>query len=59
VPAIREPGNALRAVLASGGFHERLRARVLERDRLPERMVESLVLAIAEIPGDPQLSALV
>jgi AcrR family transcriptional regulator len=47
------------AVLASGGFHQRLRQRVLARHGLAERMVESLVLAIHEIPMDPHLSALV
>ena len=47
------------AVLASGGFHERLRQRVLTRNTLAERMVETLVLAIDEIPKDPHLSALV
>ncbi len=47
------------AVLASGGFHERLRRRVLARGSLAERMVETLVLAIQEIPNDPHLSALV
>jgi AcrR family transcriptional regulator len=47
------------AVLASGGFHERLRERVLARDSLAERMVETLVLAVQEIPGDPHLSGLV
>jgi len=47
------------AVLASGGFHERLRRRVLRREGLAERMVETLVLAIHEIPSDPHLGALV
>ena len=47
------------AVLASGGFHERLREQVLARGSLAERMVETLVLAIQEIPNDPHLSALV
>ena len=47
------------AVLASGGFHERLRERVVARGSLAERMVETLVLAIHEIPGDPHLSGLV
>lgn len=47
------------AVLASGGFRERLRERVLARDSLAERMAETLVLAIHEIPHDPHLSVLV
>lgn len=47
------------AVLASGGFHERLRQRVLSHDGMAERVVETLVLAIHEIPKDPHLSALV
>ena len=47
------------AVLASGGFHQRMRQRVLARDSLAERMVETLVLAVLEIPKDPHLSALV
>ncbi len=47
------------AVLASGGFHERLRRRVLARASLAERMVETLVLAIHEIPEDPHLDGLV
>jgi AcrR family transcriptional regulator len=46
------------AVLASGGFRERLRRRVLARGSLAERMVETLVLSIREIPEDPHLSAL-
>ncbi len=47
------------AVLSSGGFLERLRARVMKRDRLAERMVETLVLTLCEIPKDPHLRALV
>jgi AcrR family transcriptional regulator len=48
------------AVLASGGFLERLRQRVLEQqDGVAERMVETLVLAIQEIPKDAYLSSLV
>ncbi len=46
------------AVLASGGFHERLRRRVLACEGVAERMVETLVIAIHEIPRDPNLSAL-
>ena len=46
------------AVLASGGFRERLRSRVLRRRSLAERMVETLVVAAHEIPRDPELSAL-
>jgi AcrR family transcriptional regulator len=48
------------AVLASGGFLERLRERVLERQEgVAERMVETLVLAIDGIPKDAHLSTLV
>jgi AcrR family transcriptional regulator len=48
------------AVLASGGFLERMRERVLRRhEGLAERMVETLVLAIDEIPKDAHLSTLV
>ena len=40
------------AVLASGGFLQRMRERVLrQHEGLAERMVETLVLAIHEIPG--------
>jgi AcrR family transcriptional regulator len=46
------------AVLSGGGLHERMRARALKRESLAERMVETLVLAIAEIPKDSHLSAL-
>lgn len=47
------------AALASGGFHERLRARALKKTNLAERMVECLVFAIREIPKDPHLATLV
>ena len=48
------------AVLASGGFLERMRERVLQQQEgLAERMVETLVLAIHEIPKDAYLSTLV
>ncbi len=47
------------AVLASGGFLERMRVRVLERQGLAERAVESLVVAILEIPKEAHLSSLV
>lgn len=47
------------AVLAGGGFLERLRKRVRKRRGLAERAVEALVVAIREIPKDPHLSALV
>ena len=48
------------AVLASGGFLERMRERVLrQQEGLAERMVETLVLAIDEIPKDAHLSTLV
>ena len=48
------------AVLASGGFLERMRERVLRQQKgLAERMVETLVLTIDEIPKDAHLSTLV
>ncbi len=47
------------AVLAGGGFHERMRRRALERESLAERMVETLVVAIQEIQNDAHMSALV
>jgi len=47
------------AVLASGGFLERMRARALQREGLAERMVETLVVAIHEIPKDAQLDTVV
>jgi len=46
------------AVLASGGFHERMRAAALRRPTPAERMVECVVFCIREIPRDPHLSAL-
>jgi len=48
------------AVLASGGFLQRMRERVLQQQEgVAERMVETLVLAIDEIPKDAHLSTLV
>ncbi len=47
------------AVLASGGFLERMRARVRKRQGLSSRTVEWLVRTVREIPGDAHLSALV
>jgi AcrR family transcriptional regulator len=48
------------AVLASGGFLERMRERVLQQQEgLAERIVETLVVAIVEIPKDAHLSTLV
>jgi AcrR family transcriptional regulator len=47
------------AVLASGGLLERMRKRVLKHKGLAERMVETLVVAIQEIPKEVHLSALV
>jgi AcrR family transcriptional regulator len=47
------------AVLASGGFLERMRERVLAHEGLAERIVETLVVAIQEIPKDVHLSTLV
>jgi len=46
------------AVLAGGGLHERMRTRALARKTLAERMVETLVVAIHEIPNDAHMSAL-
>jgi AcrR family transcriptional regulator len=47
------------AVLASGGFLQRMRERVLRQQKgLAERMVETLVLAIHEIPKDAHLRTL-
>lgn len=43
------------AVTASGGYLERLRSRTLQLDDPVERVVESLVISISEIPGDPYL----
>jgi len=47
------------AVLASGGFHERLRKRVLRETTLADRIAESIVFAVTEIPKDAYLGALV
>jgi AcrR family transcriptional regulator len=47
------------AVLASGGFLERMRERVNEHEGTAERIVETVVLAIREIPRDAHLSSLV
>lgn len=47
------------AVLASGGFLERMRERVRERHGLAERAVESLVVAIRGIPKDAHINTLV
>ena len=47
------------AVLASGGLLERMRARVLRHEGLAERIVETLVVAIQEIPKDVHLTSLV
>lgn len=46
------------AVMSGGGLHERMRARAIERESLAERMVETLVLAVADIPKDSHMSAL-
>jgi AcrR family transcriptional regulator len=47
------------AVLASGGLLERIRERVVSHDGLAERIVETLVVSIQEIPKDIHLTALV
>ena len=47
------------AVLASGGLLERMRQRVDPHEGLAERIVETLVVAIHEIPKDAHLSTLV
>lgn len=46
------------AVLASGGFHERMRRRVLRETGLSHRVAECVVFAVTEIPRDPYLGAL-
>jgi AcrR family transcriptional regulator len=46
-------------VLARGGFLERMRHRVLRHEGLAERIVETLVVSIQEIPKDAYLSTLV
>ena len=46
------------AVHASGGLLERMRTRVLRREGLAERIVETLVVAIGEIPKDMHLTSL-
>jgi AcrR family transcriptional regulator len=45
-------------VLSSGGFLERMRARVERESGAAERIVECLVFAIREIPGDQVLGGL-
>ena len=47
------------AVLTSGGLLERIRTRVLAHKGLSERIVETLVVAIREIPKDVHLTAIV
>ena len=47
------------AVLTSGGLLERIRTRVLGHEGLSERIVETLVVAIREIPKDVHLTAIV
>ena len=46
------------AALSSGGFHQRMRGRVMEQETLAQRMVESLVYSALRIPADPHLSVL-
>jgi AcrR family transcriptional regulator len=46
------------AVLASGGFHERLRLSAMRRSTPAERMVECILYCVREIPDDPNLRAL-
>lgn len=46
------------AVLASGGFLQRMRARARKRRGVADRFVETLVIAIREIPGDAHLDSL-
>ena len=46
------------AVLASGGYVDRLRERVLRRKDRAERIVEALVIAVSEIPEEPHLAEL-
>jgi AcrR family transcriptional regulator len=47
------------AVLASGGLLDRMRARVLRHEGYAARIVETLVVAIGEIPKDVHLTSLV
>lgn len=46
------------AVTASGGYLERLRTRVMRLDDPVERVVETMVISISEIPDDPYLKEL-
>lgn len=46
------------AVLASGGFVDRMRERVMLRGDRAERIVEALVIAASEIPEEPHLADL-
>jgi len=46
------------AVLASGGFRERMRAAASKRPTPAERMVECVIFCVREIPEDLHLNAL-
>ena len=46
------------AVLASGGFHEQLRRKSMRRGSLAERIVETVVRCVVDIPNDPHLAAI-
>ena len=46
------------AVTASGGFLERMRARTAPHEDPVERIVETLVILISEVPDDPYLAEL-
>lgn len=46
------------AVLAGGGFHQKLRKRALRRSTVAERIVENVVQSVIHIPDDPHLSAI-
>ncbi|MCA9562051.1 MAG: TetR/AcrR family transcriptional regulator [Myxococcales bacterium] len=46
------------AALASGGFLENLRQRVLEYDSWPERVIECVVYSIVNLSADPALGAM-
>ncbi|MEL6182008.1 MAG: TetR/AcrR family transcriptional regulator [Myxococcota bacterium] len=46
------------AVLATGGFHERMRQAAMMRDAPVERIIECVVFCVLEIPKDPDMLAL-
>ena len=46
------------AALVGGGFHQRMRAHVMQQPTLAKKMVESVVFCAFELPRDPHLSGL-